>query len=325
MALARQVERVWRKHPEVLRLGGLSYPQSAVESARDRQAYCLKVIRITRRELEQRFGWSLARLDVFFVAHSDANAQLLRQGDRYGVALYAGLPELIHAYITAALATREFLQLYLAPEEREEWALRFLGMVVEHVYLHEAAHALRGHLLYLERTTGETTVDERFRWQRRYIELDADVHAVDMWLEITEAAADFPASEGLRLDLYFQKLLTLILLHQAYDRDGRPVQRRGRATHPAAIHRAMLIDQMLFGTFRDRYQLSREAMLNVQNQAWWEASVAAEAAGLVKNRWWGESGSRRGDKQFKRMWRYFVTTIEPRLDRFVEGLPEDLT
>lgn len=308
----------------MLRLGGLIDPHASGESARDRRAYCLKVIGITRRELEQRFDWRLERLDVFFVDNPDANAHLIRHGDRYGIALYAGLPELIHGYITAALDAREFLQLYLSAQEREEWALRFLGMVVEHVYLHEAAHALRGHLLYLERTTGETTVDERFRWQRRYIELDADVHAVDMWLAITEAADDFPASDDLRLDLYFQKLLTLILLHHAYDRDGGPVLRRGRTTHPAAIHRAMLFDQMLFATFMDRYQLPRKAMLNVQNQAWWEASVAAQAAGLVKNRWWGDSGSRRGDLQFKRMWRYFVNTIGPRLDRFVEGLPDDL-
>jgi len=308
----------------VLRLGGLIDPLAPDESARNRRAYCMKVIGITRRELEQRFDWRLGRLHVFFVDNPDANARLLRQGDRYGIALYSGLPELIYGYITAALAKGEFLQLYLTVQEREEWALRFLGMVVEHVYLHEAAHALRGHLLYLERTTGETTVDERFRWQRRYIELDADVQAVDMWLAITEAADDFPASEELRLDLYFQKLLTLILLHHAYDRDGGPIQRRGRATHPAAVHRAMLFDQMLFSTFLNRYQLPRKAMLNVQNQAWWEASVAAEAAGLVKNRWWGESGARRGDGQFRRTWRYFVSTIGPRLDQFVEDLPDDL-
>lgn len=65
-------------------------------------------------------------------------------------------------------------------------------------------------------------------------------------------------------------------------------------------------------------------MVSVQNQAVCWASVAAEAAGLVKNRRWGESVAWRGDLQFKRMWRYFVCTVGPRVDRFVDGLPDDL-
>lgn len=315
---------MWFKHAEVVCRGGLILPDVTGDDEHRHLAYCMGVIDITRKELEQRYGWDLGRLDAFFIDNAEVNAFMLRGGDRHGIAVYTGLPEQIHAYITAALEAEEFLKLYLAPAEREEWAIRFLGMVVEHVYLHEAAHALRGHLHYLERMTGQTTLDEKFTWQRRYIELDADLHAVDMWLAVSEMEDDFPTAQDLLLDLYFQKLLTLILLHHAYDREGLPVTRRGVASHPAAIHRAMMFDQMLFATFIDRYQLPRDAMLNVQNQAWWEASVAAEAAGLVKNRWWGQSGSRRGDRYFSRTWKYFVSTIEPRLNRFVDELPNDI-
>ncbi|MEG0860413.1 MAG: hypothetical protein RSD81_02945 [Pseudomonas sp.] len=317
-------ESAWRQHAEVLRVGGIADQASLNDAARFLQRYCLRIIETTRHELEGSYGWDLTKFDAFIVENPEANAQLLHHEGRYGIVMYSGLPEQMHSYLQAALAAKEFLHLYITVEEREEWAFRFLGLVVEHVYLHECAHALRGHLLYLEQRNKNVTLDEKSRWQRRYIEIDADFHGLDMWFEITEAASDFPTSESLILDLYFQKLLTVIMLHHLYDKEGLPVLRRGVSTHPAPIHRAMIIDHMLFTTFMNRYQIPRSKMLNMQNQAWWEASVAAKAAGLVKNRWWGESGVRRGDQQYKRMWRYFVTHVEPRLNRFVDGLPDDL-
>jgi len=83
--------------------------------------------------------------------------------------------------------------------------MRFLGMIIEHVFLHEAAHALRGHLAYMRRTPAHRALDERRRSLNTYLELDVDLHAVDMWLAITQESDDFPTQRDLLLDLYFQR------------------------------------------------------------------------------------------------------------------------
>jgi hypothetical protein len=64
---------------------------------------------------------------------------------------------------------------------------------------------------------------------------------------------------------------------------------------------------------------------NAHHQAFWESGVAAKTAGLAKNRWWGGStGWRRGIRTYQQTVRYYLETVEPRLDAFGASLPGSL-
>jgi hypothetical protein len=86
----------------------------------------------------------------------------------------------------------------------------------------------------------------------------------------------------------------------------------------------MLLDTALKDTLPGLYSVSRGEVENVHGQAWWEASVAARAAKLRAGRWWGSSRRAMGGQTYSRMVRHFLEVFEPRLNRFVETLPDDL-
>ncbi|HKA61983.1 MAG TPA: hypothetical protein VKH83_06125 [Methylomirabilota bacterium] len=279
-------------------------------------------MRVTKKELKRRYGRRLQRLDFFFLDRRQANAVTLQHRRRHAIGMCVGLPFTIRTNLEHALANPEFLTEYLTPRERPGWSWRFLGMIAEHVYLHEAAHALRGHLAYLDRPGH--VVDERAGGLSHYLELDADIHALDMWLAITEAAEDFPSTQDLLLDLYFQRVFTLLLLYQALDAENLSIREQKRLDHPPPVHRALLLAAALRRTVPELYRFSSGTVENVHHQAFWEASVAARGARLVPDRWWGGStGRRRGIDSYRRRVRYYMEVVEPRLDAFAESLPDD--
>ena len=235
-----------------------------------------------------------------------------------------GLPFTLHTNLEAAVGNPAFLAEYMTADERPEWAWRYLGMIVEHTYLHEVAHAVRGHFLYLSRTSERSALDQRTAGPDQNFELDADLQAIEMGIAIAEKAGDFPKKNTLLLDFLFQKLLTLILLCQALDTDNEPLGRYRSDSHPPPVIRAMLVDRALRDTFPGRYGLSQREVDNVHSQAWWETSVAALAAKLTVNRWWGSSRRSMGGQTYARMVRHFLERFEPSLDRFVETLPDEL-
>lgn len=211
--------------------------------------------------------------------------------------------------------------------ERREWLFRYLGMIIEHCYLHEAAHALRGHLLYLQREGSPTFLSERYPLKMsrdaraRHVEIDADLHALDMWFDITEP--DVPARKVLQLDLLFQKLFTILLLHQVFDEEAAPIAKDQLTDHPPPIHRAIYLTSNLAALAQRRFGLGRKATENVRYQAWWEASLVASQSGLAKHRWWG-GASRQGWATYTQTVRRHTQRVEGKLDAFVEGLPDDL-
>lgn len=316
------IARVWTSRIDVRRYGRITTPERYRGEAREVLTYCRRIVRVTKKELERRYGWRLQRLDFFFLDRREANAVTLQHRRRHAIGMCVGLPFTIRTNLEHALANPEFLTEYLTPRERPDWSWRFLGMIAEHVYLHEAAHALRGHLAYLD-CPGHV-VDERAGGLSHYLELDADIHALDMWLAITEAAGDFPSTQDLLLDLYFQRVFTLLLLYQALDAENLSIREQKRLDHPPPVHRALLLASALRRTVPERYRFSSGTVENVHHQAFWEASVAARSARLVPDRWWGGStGRRRGIASYRRMVRYYMEVVEPRLDAFAESLPDD--
>jgi hypothetical protein len=316
--------RFWNAYTDREGYGRVTTPDRYKGKRREVLECCQSVVRLTKRELESHFGWRLNRLDFFFLDKREANSVVLQQGDRHGIGMCVGLPFSIERHLAGAMANPEFLPSY-QPRERPEWSTRFLGMIIEHAYLHEAAHALRGHFAYVQRPIGERVLDEQTRSLSRYLELDADVQALDMWQSITEAAGDFPKSDVLLEELYFQKVFTLRLLYQVLDSGNRPIKHHRTLSHPPPIHRALMLCGAMRATAQERFGLSRGVLENAYRQASWESGVAAKTAGLAKDRWWGGStGRRRGIQSYQRLVRYYLDAVEPKLDAFGASLPDSL-
>jgi hypothetical protein len=320
--------RLWTSSDVVRSYGGITSPRDFRGSERAVLEYAQVVVERTRHELEGTFDWSLDKLDFFFVNRRDVNAAVVQHGGRHAVALCVGLPLRIKRLLDRAMRNPEFLPGYLSRDERPEWSQRFLGMIVEHAFLHEVAHATRGHFAYLNRgpsSAEHLCLDERARSGGKYLELDADLQALDMWATITRTADDFPTTPHFLEELYFQRLLSLILLYQALDESKRPVSHYARGDHPAPIHRSMLLTRAMHSSGRSYFGLDGKRLRNVHEQAHSEASVAAETWKLTRDRWWGgRTGRHRNVRVYARQVRYYLKVFEPRLDAFAETLPDDL-
>lgn len=321
----RLPSRFWTPIVTTYGYGEVLTPLRALRVHHPMLAYCAKVMRLTKVDLQSCYGWDLDRADFFFLTTRRLTAASFRHGGRVGVGVSAALLLAVLRRIRTAMAHPEFLSEYLKPAERSEWIWRFLGWIVEHVYLHEMAHALRGHAVYRMPDIGPCAMHDLRDEPAHYLELDADLHALDMWVHITQHASDFPRRKtALLQDLYFQKLFTLLMLYQTLDSPTRSLRRKMHQRHPPPIHRALLLSEMLLHVVPERYNMPRRIVENVHAQAWWEASVAARACGLMRNRWWGASSRRQGVRSYARMVNHYLRYAEPTFDRFVAGLPEDL-
>jgi hypothetical protein len=222
----------------------------------------------------------------------------------------------------------KFLPGYLTAAERPKWSWRFLGMIVEFAYLHEVAHAMRGHFAYLGGRAARGSsfcLDEQARRHGRYVELDADLHALEMWMDTTREAEDFPTTPTLLEELYFQRLFSAILLYQSLDQGGLSAREHERLGHPAPIHRSMLLSRAMFSSGRTYFGLTAERLREVHSQAQSEASVAARCWRLTKDRWWGgRDGLRREPEKYARQLHYYLTKVEPRIDALNATLPDTL-
>lgn len=108
----------------------------------------------------------------------------------------------------------------------------------------------------------------------------------------------FPSQSRGQLELYFQKVFT---------------------------HRAVVVTAAMAQSIPQRLGLTTQAIENAHHQAMWEASVASRAADLAEDRWWGGAqGRRRGMRECRRMIRYYLEVVEPKLDAFAASLREDI-
>ncbi len=317
--------RFWQPHIDPKRYGRITTVSQYKGAEREMLAYSQRIVQLTKQELERHFRWQLDRLDFIFLDGREPNAVMLRHGNRHAVGICVGLPFTFMKNLERALKSPEFLPEYLTREQRPEWSMRFLGMLIEHAYLHEVTHALRGHLLYEDHQNPKSGIDEQGGALGRYLELDADVHALDMWLAIAEDAEDFPTSDALQLDFYFNKVFTLQLFYQTLDAANLSIRAQSRTRHPAPIHRALLLSMVMRRTIPERHGLSTQVVENAHHQAMWESGVAARLANRVEDRWWGGStGRRRGMGTYHRMVRHYLERVEPKINAFVASLPEDL-
>jgi len=319
------VRTVWGPSIDAKQYGRITTP-SAYTGERCRiLSYCQRIVRDTKRELENHFRWRLNRLDFFFLTSSVPNAVVLRSADRHGIGMCVGLPFAIVRHLRRAMSNPEFLETYLVGGERVDWIWNFLGMMIEHAYLHEVAHAVRGHFGYQRARRPRSSLDEQSQTLSRYLELDADLQALDMWLAVTEEQGDFPKSEELLFELYFQRIFTLLMIYQVLDVGNATIKRQQTQRHPPPIHRALMLEEAIDQTLPERYGLPRAMVPNVRHQAFWEASVAAKSARLVEDRWWGGStGRRRGIRSYRGLVRHFLEDVEPRLNAYVASLPDSL-
>jgi len=277
----------------------------------------------------------------------------MRRRNRHAIAIHVGLVFLLYRATRQALTDPAVLRDYLSRRgliafrraglpkqlrvgtrfderyglnaERGEWLWQIFGAMLEHVFLHELAHALRGHLSYANVHAGLALLDER-QLLRRYaeeavrdVEIDADVHAVDMWAEVTLPGARRRRKKTLRGDILFQKLLSINLLYQLLHASG---SRGARGDgHPPPIQRMILLANAITNTLRVELRLDREQAWAIWEEAGWEAHQIARSLGIPSRKW---SISRFNQNAQQRLVEGYLTSAERRLDAYVETLPDSL-
>lgn len=258
--------------------------------------------------------------DVTFVLVEKSGINALAYSERgYDlVVLQTGMFEAMQDKIELSIQNESFLARYLptnnSPQsgafsfltaegkpadqlnQRSLWALSFLSRAIDFILHHELAHLGREHHRRLAKHGAGLCIDEALamseggivgqtRWM---LELDADIVAIDMML--VSMNAERPISEWGREQLedeFFNILLTALLVCQLLDRDSYEMASYAGGCHPAPVVRAALLGRVLRYTFEKFDRVDPDGLLNLHDQAWWEASQVAKASGLRKGRWWG--------------------------------------
>jgi hypothetical protein len=246
-----------------------------------------------------------------------ANALAFQEGKNGLVLVFSGLFKALGSHIERALATTDFLSEY-APalndracsslevlsqcdieqlDARSSWALSFFSRTIDFVVHHELAHLARGHHALLARSSEAMALDEAMAAgenvalisDRQLMELDADANALDMILvegNAERAFAEWP--ESFIEDEFFNTMLSVLMVCQVLDHAHRPVNAPGARSHPAPVIRAIQFGKVLSYTFEHLFPSMTERLIDIHDQAWWEASQVALACGLPEGRWHGE-------------------------------------
>ncbi len=212
-----------------------------------------------------------------------------------------GLVETIEDYIHRCLMSPTYLSDYLPKpnidglsEQRKDFGVHLVLNMIDFVIHHEIAHDIRDHLGILGEERGVAELGERVALHSiahgddlyRFIEFDADIEALDLQMnEMGKFAniADWPAAE--MEDAFFLQMLAMLLICQILDQAHEPVQSFDARTHPAPVHRAILYSDTMVTSFSDHYSAEPDWFANIHDQAWYEASMAAEAHELPERRW----------------------------------------
>lgn len=95
----------------------------------------------------------------------------------------------------------------------------------------------------------------------------------------------------------------------ALDKQGLSLHGRAGKSHPAPVHRALLLNEAFLQGMVSAFNLSEPDVRDFLDEVWVELAEVARDFGMPKNRWWGERTDRMGLASFARVrsgfWRYF--------------------
>lgn len=189
----------------------------------------------------------------------------------------------------------------------------FLQML-EYVVQHELAHIDRGHI---ERQAGQEP--------RRYLsesealsahiagdnavrnrEFEADVWAVQLHLEdLLDDADRSQQPQNITFDYLRATVAAWMMVLMALDTDALSITASRRSTHPAPVHRAMMVDEAFLDGIGNAFGFEWEDIREFLDGVWVDVSGVAERAKLKKGRWWGKSTHRMGQAEFGRILKEF--------------------
>ena len=125
---------------------------------------------------------------------------------------------------------------------------------------------------------------------QRYIEFDADHHALDMMLCASETKGPPGEREDqlIASDLILN-IIAIITVLMLLDSEHSPIASQYETDHPPPVHRAMRLCHALASTYQRERNWDWEYVVDLHDEGWVEASRVAEKLGLAEGRWHGQT------------------------------------
>lgn len=180
--------------------------------------------------------------------------------------------------------------------DRLELATLVYCCMVDYIVHHELAHLVRGHPDYVNLKYGLLAVEELPRNNARknvrdvlnLLEIDADIHGVDLLVQHDPEFADLKKMDGIHhRNHLFIYIFPHLLLGQLFDIQNTPIAKQLRQGHPPPVYRSIIYSDALSATFQSVVGMSQSDAADEHNKAWYEASVCAKLLAFPAGRWTG--------------------------------------
>lgn len=202
---------------------------------------------------------------------------------------------------------------YGLDEARWPLAHNMFLQMLEYVVQHELAHVDRGHVGRASSGASLTYLSESQALEAhrsgdkgaRNREFEADVWAVQLLLEErlkTDLSTQPPAAVLAHLRVTVSAWIMVLM---ALDKEAEPLERWALSTHPAPVHRAMMIDEAFLDGIRNAFGYDQDEIREFLDDVWVTTSQVAERAKSIEGRWWGESTQLMGRDEFATVFEEF--------------------
>lgn len=293
------------------------------------------------RQLDESDGWpSHARDDIgsFFVRSDRQTAVVIQHRRRIAIGLFSGLgmrlvelagmavgpcnvfpdAEFIDKPVDGGDALPPAMVRFWAhfgvASDRAELAENLFLQMLEFIVLHELAHVDRGHLEEMERSGQLAFVDEAIAASDKHLRTIAQRHRefeADIWTVQLAVDDFFNRNDGESFDAeqilaqYRITALAWLLTLMALDQKSLSLEAHATRSHPAPVHRAMLLDEALLEVLTGAFEIPEHDGRDMLDRVWIELAKVAEHAGMGKGRWWGDTNRQMGLSSFARERRAF--------------------
>lgn len=293
------------------------------------------------RQLDESDGWpSHARDDIgsFFVRSERQTAVVIQHHRRIAIGLFSGLgmrllefagmavgpcnvfpnaefiDEPVDGGNTLPAAMVRFWAQFGIAGARAELVHNLFLQMLEFVVLHELAHVDRGHLDEMEKSGRLAFVDEAIAASSEHLRTIAARHRefeADIWTVQLAVDDFFNRNDAENFDIeqilaqYRITALAWLLTLMALDQKSLSLEAHATRSHPAPVHRAMLLDDALLEVLTGAFEIQERDGRDMLDRVWVELAKVAELAGMAKGRWWGDTNRQMGLSSFARERRAF--------------------
>jgi hypothetical protein len=137
--------------------------------------------------------------------------------------------------------------------------------------------------------TSRVSVQEEVRQVVNRLEIDADMHGLDLLMHHDPEFAQLKSAPlSARRAHLFLHIFPQLLASQMFDINYAPIADQLRQRHPPPVYRSIIYSRALADTFVVDDILSRADAIDQHDKAWWEASRCATLLGFPEGRWLGD-------------------------------------